>query len=394
MTPGQIITCYSYKGGVGRTMALANIAWILASTGRRVLTIDWDLESPGLHRYFAPFLHDRNLRGTPGVVDALMDYANSALRGDGPPEGDALRELSDISRYATSLEGYVFPSGGLIDFVPAGRQSPEYSTVVSTFDWSVFWDRLDGERFLDAWATNMRENYDITLIDSRTGLSDSAGICTVQLPDTVVAFFTLSNQSIEGAAAVAGSIRAQSAQRGRTVRLFPVPTRVEDGEARKLDRGRAFAHQRFSAVVSDLGLSDPAKYWGAIEIPYRVYYAYEEVLAFFGDRPHQENAVLAAFQRLTEELIGEPCDVDGPSDVDRQRWLRAFERQDPVVSATVMIGYVPRDRIWAEWIAGQLRTLGQRTVLQNVGTPDSIDALAGADRVLVLLSQESVRRRE
>ena len=54
---GQIITFYSYKGGTGRSMALANIACILADeqklkNGKGVLMIDWDLEAPGLHRYF------------------------------------------------------------------------------------------------------------------------------------------------------------------------------------------------------------------------------------------------------------------------------------------------------------------------------------------------------
>lgn len=34
---GKIITFYSFKGGTGRTMALANVAWILASNGRKVL---------------------------------------------------------------------------------------------------------------------------------------------------------------------------------------------------------------------------------------------------------------------------------------------------------------------------------------------------------------------
>ncbi|MFD2350514.1 AAA family ATPase [Nonomuraea ferruginea] len=53
---GQVVTFYSYKGGAGRTMALANTAWLLASNGLRVLAIDWDLESPGLHKYFHPFL--------------------------------------------------------------------------------------------------------------------------------------------------------------------------------------------------------------------------------------------------------------------------------------------------------------------------------------------------
>jgi MinD-like ATPase involved in chromosome partitioning or flagellar assembly len=43
---GKIVTFYSYKGGTGRSMALANVAWILANGGNRVLTIDWDLEAP------------------------------------------------------------------------------------------------------------------------------------------------------------------------------------------------------------------------------------------------------------------------------------------------------------------------------------------------------------
>ena len=62
---GQIITFYSYKGGTGRTMALANIACLFgqvwanknAESPPRVLALDWDLEAPGLHRYFRPYLN-------------------------------------------------------------------------------------------------------------------------------------------------------------------------------------------------------------------------------------------------------------------------------------------------------------------------------------------------
>ena len=58
MSAPRIVTFYSYKGGTGRSIALANVAWILAMNGNRVLVIDWDLEAPGLHRYFHPFLDD------------------------------------------------------------------------------------------------------------------------------------------------------------------------------------------------------------------------------------------------------------------------------------------------------------------------------------------------
>ena len=47
----MIVTFYSYRGGVGRSMAMANVGEILADMGYRVIVCDWDLEAPGLERY-------------------------------------------------------------------------------------------------------------------------------------------------------------------------------------------------------------------------------------------------------------------------------------------------------------------------------------------------------
>jgi len=89
-TRGQIITFYSYKGGTGRSMALANIACILAeqqtvARGKGVLMIDWDLEAPGLHRYFGGRLATSRLgiesldrkdahNSMPGLIDLFKLY--------------------------------------------------------------------------------------------------------------------------------------------------------------------------------------------------------------------------------------------------------------------------------------------------------------------------------
>jgi cellulose biosynthesis protein BcsQ len=43
-----IVTFYSFKGGVGRTMSLVNVGVALAAKGRRVLLVDFDLEAPGI----------------------------------------------------------------------------------------------------------------------------------------------------------------------------------------------------------------------------------------------------------------------------------------------------------------------------------------------------------
>src|SRR5688572_7237328 len=135
---GRIITFYSYKGGTGRTMALANVAWILASNGHRVLVLDWDLESPGLHRYFRPFLPvDPDLRTSDGIIDLIRRYGDAVTREATYPSGDDwFTRLAQIQEVAQSLK-WTFPGQGTIDFVPPGRQSKSYSEVVSTFDWDA-----------------------------------------------------------------------------------------------------------------------------------------------------------------------------------------------------------------------------------------------------------------
>src|ERR1041385_2991536 len=157
----KIITFYSYKGGTGRSMAVANVAWILASSGKKVLAIDWDLEAPGLHRYFYPFLLDKDLTASDGIIDFVNDYAVAAVSPTHRDESDRgwFEERTNILRYALSLN-YEFPQGGRIDFVPAGRQGLSYGTRVNAFDWEGFYNRLNGGPFLEKAKQLMKAEYD------------------------------------------------------------------------------------------------------------------------------------------------------------------------------------------------------------------------------------------
>lgn len=238
---GQIVTFYSYKGGTGRTMALANVAWILASSEKRVLCVDWDLESPGLHKFFHPFLNESTVSATPGVIEVINDYASAAMDPSPRPD-DWHLEYAQVERHAVSLN-WDFPGDGRLDFLSAGRQNRDYSAAVCSLDWDNFYDRLGGGRFFRAMREDMKQKYDYVLIDSRTGLSDVADICTIELPDVLAVCFTLSDQSVEGAANVARQIRGR--YRDRNIRVLPVPMRIEDGEKEKLDVGRAMARMRF-----------------------------------------------------------------------------------------------------------------------------------------------------
>jgi cellulose biosynthesis protein BcsQ len=73
-----VVTFYSFKGGVGRTMALVNIGVELARMGRRVLLVDFDLEAPGIETFNLPRPRDN----TPGLVDFVLRYIDT---NEAPP---------------------------------------------------------------------------------------------------------------------------------------------------------------------------------------------------------------------------------------------------------------------------------------------------------------------
>ncbi|HEY6248366.1 MAG TPA: AAA family ATPase, partial [Candidatus Angelobacter sp.] len=115
---GHVITFYSYKGGTGRSMAVANVACVLASRGARVLAIDWDLEAPGLHRFFAPPADDRR---DPGLIDLLYLLREAARIRPGPPDdenavGDALKRVTWRDHVSpTLIPGLFILRAGLLD---------------------------------------------------------------------------------------------------------------------------------------------------------------------------------------------------------------------------------------------------------------------------------------
>ncbi|WP_239395273.1 KGGVGR-motif variant AAA ATPase [Frankia sp. CiP3] len=323
--PGKIVTFYSYKGGTGRTMALANIAWILASNGRRVLAVDWDLEAPGLHRYFHPFLVDPELAGSTGVMDMVWDYALATLDTQGDPSPGWHEPYADVLNHTVSLR-WDFERGGVLSLLSAGRQDDAYGAKVNSFDWSSFYDKRGGGAFVEAMKQSMAAQYDYVLIDSRTGLSDTAGICTVQLPDILVTCFTFSTQSIAGTAAVVESVRRQRGERDITI--WPVPMRVEDGETAKLEASRDLARIHLDHLLKDLDENARDRYWGAVEVPYKTLYAYEETLATVGDRPNQRGTILAASEQLTGYLTDQEIVRQVPLDESERRQLaRQFQRQ-------------------------------------------------------------------
>ena len=301
---GKIITFYSYKGGTGRSMALANVAWILANNGQKVLAIDWDLEAPGLHRYFEPFLADATLENSTGVIDFVLEFATAAVSSNSAEaSSDWFLPYANLLAHATSVQGD-FQGGGSLDFVPAGRQDAAYAARVNSFNWQQFYERLGGGVLLEQVKLWLRSRYDYILIDSRTGVSDTSGVCTVQMPDDVVVCVTLNRQSIFGAGTSAVSIfnQRKKPDGSPSVKIWPVPMRIEFAEKERLEAAQALMRARFAGLMPHLTPDDEDRYWGKIEVPDHPFYAYEEALAVFGDRPHQSSSILEKMEVLAGYL--------------------------------------------------------------------------------------------
>ena len=220
---GKVITFYSFKGGVGRSFLLANVAAILARWNYRVLAIDWDLEAPGLMSYVRPWVKSER----PGLVDLV---------------GDLVADPSSKWQDYVSKVQFPGPNGTTldVDVMTAGSESDEYFRHAQAIDWNELYESKGFGRIFEDMRTQMRDAYHFVLIDSRTGISDIGGVSTVQMPDLLVFLFTANEQSIDGATATARRIaksREQLPYDREQLMCLPIlsrfETRVERTETHK-----------------------------------------------------------------------------------------------------------------------------------------------------------------
>ncbi|MDZ4679701.1 MAG: AAA family ATPase [Saprospiraceae bacterium] len=223
---GEIITFYAYKGGTGRTMALANTAILLARQAKgRVLMIDWDLEAPGLEAYFKSSMADWEKQK--GIFD-FVAKAEKTLKK--MPYGEEDKELLDA--YFEEIEKLTLPvniSGekSNLYLVRAGLSNDTYSDRINKFSWSRFYKKIPD--FFPLFAKFLSKRFDYVLIDSRTGHTDIGGICTMSMPDKLVLVFTPNEQSLEGVLKLAMNAADYRMKFGdlRPLSIYPLPTRVD-----------------------------------------------------------------------------------------------------------------------------------------------------------------------
>ena len=261
------VTFYSFKGGVGRSMALINTAGILAGRGFHVLVIDLDLEAPGLS-YLDPNAPDESSSSDrpkdpptqPGFVDLLSDAVTRGQEAD-------LFSLSAGELAQRYTRPYKLPPGlgefsdGSLHIMPAGKFDGGYTHRFDELNLRELYENGLGEPLMRAFKKKFAEAglYDYVLVDSRTGFSDEAGICTRDLADYLVILSGLNRQNIEGTSEFMRAFRASTKGQDRKIQVILSP--VPNGEDALLEQREAVAKTSFE------------KAWGAevdlsLQIPY------------------------------------------------------------------------------------------------------------------------------
>ncbi len=318
-------------------MALANVACVLAGKLReqakrspqdkpkKILMIDWDLEAPGLHRYFYKYFNNKfpnpetrknDFNLYPGLIDFFYQLRQSITQyyGDQEIREEAVGPLL----HRANLNNYILETDiPFLSLLKAGRFDDEYLTRVNRFEWEESF--LQVENLFTIWAEQLTEQFSHVLIDSRTGTTDTSSICAMLLPEKLVAVFTPNSQSLDG---IVDLIRDATQYRlgsddPRPLVVFPLPSRIDLSEQRLKDFWRYGDRESqiegyqptFEALFKQVYQRPECKldkYFGEVQIQHVPRYSYGEDIATQIERREAGRLSLStSYKKFTEILLKE-----------------------------------------------------------------------------------------
>ena len=295
---------YSFKGGAGRSTALAAVALQLAAAGERVAVIDADLDAPGVGSLLA---------GRDGVVASagVVDYLLERRVGD----DDSPLDIGDYHhRHVTdssAREGDVF-------VFPAGTFDGRYVEKLARIDYGA--PPGDAQHPFVSLLEQIRRDLEPgwILVDARAGLGDVSGFLTGGLCHVHVLLGTLADASWRGLERILDRIGGDRVRAGRpqaecVLAAAMVPRTVERQFKELVERFTDRAREVFSEhyYADPAAIDAPDEFWtlddlestDAPHVP--VVLPYEERLATFRDLHEIAEPILLGgepYQALTGRL--------------------------------------------------------------------------------------------
>ncbi len=348
-----VISFYSYKGGVGRTLLAANMAVALAREGKTLLW-DMDVEAPGLHNVDA-----LRTSGTikAGFFDWLIDWQKNQLRKPGPRDLEKFNKLITPTPF-TQLS--ILPAHGSGDKVDA-------AALYFGIDWGQL---LGGEEplakglFVQLFDHLGQAGFRHVLIDTRTGLTDLGALLAGVLPDATVLVGGYGRQNLIGL----GRVHKALAQLGPSIRpsntdlrLFPVASPIPQQDTDKVAAGQKLWSKAFD--IPDIA--------SVLEI------RYEKTLPFSEDLliTQRESAIAKDYERVYRELsqfVDTLFESEAQEQAARDSRPDIFERHpsDPRASRAA------QGKRFEDRVADLLRLLGYSVEREQLIGPDRVDLIA------------------
>ncbi|MFC3897618.1 KGGVGR-motif variant AAA ATPase [Lentzea rhizosphaerae] len=369
---GTVITFYSYKGGVGRSFTLANTAVLLARWGYRVLAVDWDLEAPGLHLYFRP-----HLSGMPagGVVDLAHEFVQKI-------------------EFPSSHTVRVDVEGGVLDLLAAGkvvdgRLDASYADRLQEIDWEDLYAAGFAE-FLEERRAEWIAKYDFVLIDSRTGVSDVARICTAQLPDRLVVVFTANDQNLNEVvdiAHLADQARDRLPYDRPRHQVMPVLSRLDN----RMEYERAEEwQQKCAGVVAPLFRNWMVKGVTSeqmlrhLTVPYISYWSFGELLPVVVERPPSPDQISFALETVAAVIAQQFDRTDLLAD-NRDAYVAAARSRRRKFDLDLLVSSPRKQWRTGTELITELRLLGIKADRSVSGDPEILDQAGDAAEHLCLV---------
>lgn len=233
----RTLVFHSVKGGLGRSLALCNLARALAATGKRVLMLDFDFTAPGLHyKWQRP--------PGPGYLEYLDAFDVEARTGG----------ISARKRWGL-LRDRIEPIDEQLYLLRAGDEtSPDYWRLIASYRFHrLFYfapkeiNGLSPRVFPLEWLDRNREAFDTDkqliaerfapdylLVDCKTTTEPSA-VILLAWADAIAHFLPANPEGIHYACGTAQGVVREMARQKRPIGFVPVIARVPDHRSEGMD---------------------------------------------------------------------------------------------------------------------------------------------------------------
>jgi hypothetical protein len=192
----NIVSFYSFKGGVGRTTAMILSAVELARKGKKIVLIDFDLEAPGIASIFSTSNND--YYSNKGILDLFIDISINHSKQD------SNINLIDYYFSITSTDIVGTNGGELIIFPAASTSLTEPNNYIDKLS-KVDLKYNENKKYLpDQLFDSINEEIkpDFILVDSRTGINEIAGVLLTRYSSKIFLLFYGNQQNMFGLEAI------------------------------------------------------------------------------------------------------------------------------------------------------------------------------------------------